>query len=340
MNMLTVLSTFLEGLISFISPCMLPLLPVYVAYFAAGGQNRGGTWARALAFVLGFSLVFVFMGVFAGSLGAVLSAHRTVVEIACGAVVILFGLGYLGLFKLPFAGMREGVRKPESLASAFVFGVVYSVGLTPCVGAFLGAALMQAATAGGAAKGAVLLMAYSAGLGIPFVLSAMLLSRLTTAFGFIKRHYGLINPVCGALLIALGAWMAVGQFFVAPVSAATAAPAPEPVEQAMATAPAEVVIRSPAEFDAEVLGAKGAVLVDVWAEWCGPCRRLKPLVEDLAERKRGVLKVCTVNIDNVHAVAEKYGIRSIPTLLLFRDGQLVKRSVGLLTREELDDFAR
>ena len=147
--------TFLEGVVSFISPCMLPMLPVYVAYFAADGASPSQTFVRALAFVCGFSAVFVALGVFAGTLGAALAAHRTAVSVVCGAMVVAFGLGYLGLFKLPFSGAKGG-RKLDGILPAFVFGLVFYVGLTPCVGAFLGAALMQAASEGGAAKGALL----------------------------------------------------------------------------------------------------------------------------------------------------------------------------------------
>ena len=322
--------TFLEGVASFVSPCMLPLLPVYVAYFAADGAGARAKAVRSLAFVCGFSVIFITLGVFAGTLGAALAAHRTAVNVVCGAMVIVFGLGYLGLFKLPFSGVKGG-RRLDGVVPAFLFGFVYSVNLTPCVGAFLGSALMQAASEGGAAKGAALLFAYSCGLGVPFVLSAVLLAKFGAVFGFIKRNYNMINPICGAALVLFGAWMIGGQW-LAKESSTSAALSAKP-------APTEVPI-TVANFEAEVLKATGPVLVDLWAPWCGPCRRLAPLVEALAKEKAGVLKVCKANVDETQGLAAKYGISGIPTLILFRDGKPVSTSVGLIGKEELDNFVK
>lgn len=204
------LITFLEGVISFVSPCMLPMLPVYLSYFAEQADGKRRMLLRAVCFVLGFTVVFSLLGVFAGTLGGLLVRYRAAVNVVCGAIVVLFGLAYLEVLPLPFfRGMREG-REITSVASAFVFGVIYSVSLTPCVGAFLGSALMMASTAGTAGSGMLLLLVYSLGLGIPFLLSAVLIGRLTTAFGFIKRHYRVINTVCGAFLILVGIVMALG----------------------------------------------------------------------------------------------------------------------------------
>ena len=202
--------TFLEGIVSFISPCMLPMLPVYISYFAAGGEKKRRIFACALSFTAGFTLVFCLLGLFAGALGAFLSEYRTAVNIFCGAVTALFGLSYLGLFELPFfKGMKPG-RRVGGVLSAFLFGVVYSVSLTPCVGAFLGSALMLASASGTALRGLALLVCYSLGLGLPFIFSAFLLDRLSSAFDFIKKHYGVINTVCGIFLIAVGILTAFG----------------------------------------------------------------------------------------------------------------------------------
>ena len=132
-------------------------------------------------------------------------------ELVCGLVVILLGLSYLELIRLPFfSGVGAG-RHVTGVASAFLFGLVYSVSLTPCVGAFLGSALMLASTAGGAGTGAVLLLCYSLGLGLPFLLSAVLLERLGSFFDTVKRHYAVINRICGVFLIVMGNLMATGQ---------------------------------------------------------------------------------------------------------------------------------
>ena len=203
--------TFLEGFISFISPCMLPLLPLYISYFAGGADKKHKVFLRALSFVLGFTVVFSLLGLFAGTLGAFLREYRTAVNIAGGALIIIFGLSYLELIRLPFfKGIRNG-RTADTVVSAFLFGIVYSVSLTPCIGAFLGSALALAGASGTALKGVLLLVTYSLGLGVPFLISALLIERLNTAFTFIKKNYRVINIVCGSFLILIGILMALGQ---------------------------------------------------------------------------------------------------------------------------------
>ena len=202
--------TFLEGLISFISPCMLPMLPVYIAYFAGNADRKRRTFLMALLFVAGFSVIFCLLGLFSGTLGAALMRHATVVNIVCGAIVIVFGLSYLEVIRLPFFRGVQHEVKVRGLGSAFLFGVVYSVSLTPCIGAFLGSALMMASTAGTAAKGLLLLVCYSLGLGIPFLLASLLINYFAKGIAFIKRHYKVINTVCGLFLIAVGVLMMTG----------------------------------------------------------------------------------------------------------------------------------
>ncbi len=203
--------TFLEGFISFISPCMLPLLPLYISYFAGGADKRHKVFLRALSFVLGFTVVFSLLGLFAGTLGAFLREYRTAVNIAGGTLIIIFGLSYLELIRLPFfKGIRNG-RTADTVVSAFLFGIVYSVSLTPCIGAFLGSALALAGASGTALRGVLLLVTYSLGLGVPFLISALLIERLNTAFTFIKKNYRVINIVCGSFLILIGILMALGQ---------------------------------------------------------------------------------------------------------------------------------
>ena len=205
-----VLITFLEGIISFISPCMLPMLPIYVSYFAGGSDKKENIFKRALCFVLGFTVVFGALGLFAGTLGSFLAKYQTAVNVVTGAIVILFGLGYLEVFNLPFFKGMGSVKKVESTFGAFLFGIIYSVSLTPCVGAFLGSALMLASNSETATEGLILLLTYSLGLGIPFVFSAVLLDKLGGTFDFIKKHYGIINKVCGIFLIIVGVFMMFG----------------------------------------------------------------------------------------------------------------------------------
>ncbi len=202
--------TFLEGFISFISPCMLPMLPIYVSYFAAGSDKKYKTLLRAVSFVLGFTVVFTLLGLFAGSVGSLLWRYQTALNIVCGVIIIIFGLSYMDVIRLPFLKGMQGGMKIKGIFSAFLFGMIYSVSLTPCVGAFLGAALSQATSAGGAVEGTLLLLIYSLGLGIPFVLSAVLIDQLGKAFSVIKKHYKVINMVCGIFLILIGVMMALG----------------------------------------------------------------------------------------------------------------------------------
>ena len=204
------LITFLEGIISFISPCMLPMLPIYVSYFAGGSDKKENIFKRALCFVLGFTVVFGALGLFAGTLGSFLAKYQTAVNVVTGAIVILFGLGYLEVFNLPFFKGMGSIKKVESTFGAFLFGIIYSVSLTPCVGAFLGSALMLASNSETATEGLILLLTYSLGLGIPFVFSAVLLDKLGGTFDFIKKHYGIINKVCGIFLIIVGVFMMFG----------------------------------------------------------------------------------------------------------------------------------
>ncbi|MBQ8174527.1 MAG: sulfite exporter TauE/SafE family protein [Clostridia bacterium] len=205
---------FLEGVITFVSPCLLPMLPVYVSYFAGGEQKNTRRVAfNALGFILGFTVVFVLLGALAGTLGRLLQAYRTVVNIVTGLVVILFGLHFLGVFRLDiFRGIRFSVREGAGFFSSVLFGLIFAVGWTPCVGAFLGSALMMAAGQGQVGEGILMLLVYSIGLGIPFFVSAILIDRVKGAFSFIKRHYRVVNAVSGGLLIAVGVLMATGLF--------------------------------------------------------------------------------------------------------------------------------
>ena len=204
---------FLEGIITFISPCLLPMLPVYVSYFAGGGERSAGkTLKNALGFTAGFTLVFVLMGALAGTLGGFLAQYRVAVQIVTGLVVGLFVLHFLGVLQFGvFRGVsRPAARRNPGFFSSLLFGLVFSVGWTPCVGAFLGSALMLASQQGQALAGVLMLLAYSLGLSIPFIVSAVLIDRLKTAFDFIKRNYKVINIASGSLLVLVGVLMMTG----------------------------------------------------------------------------------------------------------------------------------
>lgn len=205
--------SFLEGIITFISPCLLPMIPIYISYFAGGGErNIKKTLKNAIGFVIGFTVVFVVMGAFAGTIGSFLKKYQDIVNIVSGVIVIIFGLNFLGVINLTlFKGMKKGAKTDNlGFLSSVTFGVIFSLGWTPCVGAFLGSALMLASQQGQAMVGMIMLLCYSLGLGIPFVLSAVLIDNLKSTFDFIKKNYSLINKVCGGLLIVIGILMATG----------------------------------------------------------------------------------------------------------------------------------
>ena len=209
MNMVYLI-TFLNGIAAFVSPCILPLIPVYVSYFAADNKKPV---LNSVLFSLGFTGVFVLLGLAAGSIGGLLIKHAFWVNLISGLVVIVMGLGVAGLFSLSFIG--SGIKKPagSSPLSALLLGVVFSLSWTPCIGAYLTQALMLAAGQGASAvQGGLMLVCFSVGLGIPFVLSALLLDYLRAAFDFLKRHLRVINLVCGIFLTIIGVLVATGLF--------------------------------------------------------------------------------------------------------------------------------
>ena len=213
------LLTFLEGIITFVSPCILPMLPIYLAYFAgdAGATEEGRTRRTlvcALGFVAGFGVLFTLFGALAGTLGAALVRYQRIVDIVCGVIVVLLGLNYLGVLSIGALNRTDGIQtsvRPRTFASAFVFGAVFAISWTPCVGAFLASALSLAVSSGSAGMGVALLACYSFGLGVPFVISALLIDQLEGAFAWVKTHYAIIDRVCGALLVLVGVLMATGQ---------------------------------------------------------------------------------------------------------------------------------
>ncbi len=218
------LATFLEGIVTFVSPCLLPMIPLYVAYFAGDANAAVGEgvstsarnrriFVRVLGFVLGFTLVFVALGALAGSFGRLLSEYGTALNIACGIVVIIFGLQYAGIVHIPFLEKTfkpQSSVQPQTFFASVLFGIVFSIGWTPCVGVFLGSALALAAAQGSVLKGVLLLLFYSLGLAIPFAISAVAIDKIAGAFDFIKKNYKTVNLVCGLLLVLMGVLIATG----------------------------------------------------------------------------------------------------------------------------------
>lgn len=212
--------TFLEGIISFISPCLLPMLPIYLSYFSGetlqeNKIQKGKTLSNALGFVLGFTIVFLLLGIFAGTFGRFIHQYQSVFNIIFGIIMILFGLNFMQVLNIPFLNQTKRLNikmKNFSFFTSLVFGIIFSVSWTPCIGAFLGSALMLVASQGEMIKGMFMLLLFSLGLGIPFILSALLIDRLKKTFAFIKKHYKVINAICGSFLILIGFLMMTGMF--------------------------------------------------------------------------------------------------------------------------------
>ncbi len=211
------LITFIEGIVIFISPCMLPMLPIYFSYIIGQESDNKSRKAllNSLGFVLGFTIVFVALGALAGTLGSFLIRYRTIVNIVSGLFIVFLGLNFMGAIKIPFLNRTiklQNKKKGNSFLSSILFGLVFSIGWTPCVGPLLSSALLQASSSGNVWNGILLLLTFSMGLGIPFVVSSILVDRLKKTFDFIKKHYRVINLISGIFLVLVGILMITGIF--------------------------------------------------------------------------------------------------------------------------------
>lgn len=219
------LMTFLEGLLAFLSPCILPMLPVYLIYLAGGQESSGKKLiANTLAFVAGFSTLFILLGATATGIGRLLQEHTGLLRQIGGVIMLVLGLFYLELpfleklkAKLPGRRQTKGSaldRKPESLhpGSSYLFGAAYSLTWSPCLSTWLTAAMIQAGQAETLWSGILLLALFSLGLGLPFILTAVLFDQMKHILSGLKRHMLTIKRVSGVLLIVVGLSMIFGFF--------------------------------------------------------------------------------------------------------------------------------
>ncbi len=203
--------TFIEGFASFISPCILPMIPIYISYFI-GEDNKKVSKAviNAIGFVLGFTTVFILLSILASSFGGIISNNIKYVKILFGIIIILLGLNYMELIKIKFLNKIKTTNKNAkdlNFLKSFVFGMLFSISWTPCIGTFLASALLLISKNQDMVKGIILMLIYSIGLGIPFIISAALLEKLKEVFNFVKKHYNIIKKISGIILIIMGIYM-------------------------------------------------------------------------------------------------------------------------------------
>jgi len=216
-------AAFLAGILMFLAPCTLPIVPGYLAFIsgsvASGSEKskvRGRLLINALAFVLGFSVVFILLGTSAGFLGSLLGPWRNLASRLGGAVIILFGLTMLGLLRLPALSSEHHIRLPKFLTlgrfeSSMLVGALFALGWSPCIGPILGTILFLASGSATAASGALLLAVFSLGLGLPFILTALLMRSGQNAFGNWGTASKILSYVGGCVLILLGVLMLAGE---------------------------------------------------------------------------------------------------------------------------------
>ena len=222
----TLLAAFVAGFLSFISPCVLPLIPGYISFVsgasledmrAGQGAARRQVLIRSLAFVLGFSIVFVALGASATAIGRFIFDKLPILTKIAGALIIIFGLHMMGVFRLAFLDSEKRAqtqRKPAGPIGALLVGIAFAFGWTPCIGPILAGILVVAGSKETISEGVLLLAVYSLGLGVPFLLTSLAIDRFFSVAAAIRRHYHAIELSSGGLLVAIGLLIFTGQLTV------------------------------------------------------------------------------------------------------------------------------
>ncbi|MDX2060429.1 MAG: cytochrome c biogenesis protein CcdA [Gemmatimonadales bacterium] len=211
---------FLGGLLSFLSPCVLPLVPSYLGFITGFtleemGNRRRLAMIHATLFVIGFSLVFILLGASATALGSALRFYKDAIMRVGGVLIVFFGLYCLGIIKLGFLSQERRMhldRKPIGFLGSVLVGMAFGAGWSPCIGPILGGILSLAATEADLGRGVWLLVAYSAGLAVPFLVAAFAVESFLDWFQKFRRHLNLVQKVSGVLLVVVGLLIATGQF--------------------------------------------------------------------------------------------------------------------------------
>ena len=225
MDSVSVFAAFAAGIVSFLSPCVLPLVPGYISIVSGISleqlqADRSASMTRTVVvnsvfFILGFSVIFIALGASATLLGQVIMGQMAILYRAAGIIIIIFGLHLMGVFKIPFLYQDKrfhNVDKPRGMAGAFVLGLAFAFGWTPCIGPILAGILTFAGTKETVYQGIFLLAVYSAGLGLPFLLTSLGLDRFLSFYGRFKRHLHTVEVVSGVLVVTVGVLILTNNF--------------------------------------------------------------------------------------------------------------------------------
>lgn len=205
------LFTFLEGIASFISPCVLPMLPIYISYFAGKEDSKTSrALLNSIGFVIGNTIIFILFAIIASYAGALALGIQKYIKILFGVVIIILGLNYMGILKIKFLNKEIRIEKKIDDFTFFktiLFGMMFSISWTPCIGSFLGSALLLIANKQNILQGILLMLIYSIGFGIPFIISAVLIEKLKNFYNLIKKNYKTIKIISGIILIVMGVYV-------------------------------------------------------------------------------------------------------------------------------------
>jgi cytochrome c-type biogenesis protein len=380
----------LAGFLSFASPCVLPIVPGYLTFITGmsfeeltGQRQRShlviSALIKSLPFVLGFSLVFIALGASASAAGALLRAHLGLMKSVAGVGIVILGLHLAGVLPIP-ALLREqrlsGEPAAPGVGRAFIAGILFAFGWTPCVGPILAGILALAATAETLNRGVLLLAAYSLGLGIPFILSAAFLNAFLSLFKGVKGYLRQVEVASGLLLVIVGtliftdklAWISSRLTFLNPEELLVTDSPPSVVQPAVAAGQAKTAY---GEYDFALTSIDGeplklsdyygkVVLVNFWAPWCGPCVVETPSIVRLYNKYKtrgfAVIGVAlqseedgvkqfvnqyrvpyAVGRDTTNEIGLRYQVFALPSSFLFSSEGKVKRAfTGFLAEETLE----
>ena len=203
--------TFLEGIASFISPCVLPLIPIYISYFAGKEEKKTSKAViNSIGFVLGFTIVYTILAIISNRVGNVLYNYLSYIRVVFGVLSIILGFIYMDVIKFNiFNKFKKHDMNLDNLnfIKTILFGVLFAISMTPCVGLFLSSALLLIASEVSFYKGLILILLYSLGFGIPFILSSFLIDRFKNTFDFIKKHFNVVKIISGIILIVMGLYI-------------------------------------------------------------------------------------------------------------------------------------